>query len=69
MNNQNASLSQNTPDSFQKEDNNSQTNLVSDNPVIQRALRRLKNSQEKENHVSHYTKHGSHSSHSKGIGW
>ena len=37
-----------------------------DNPVIQRAIRRLKDSREKENHVSHYTKHGSHSTHSKG---
>lgn len=40
--------------------------VLPDNPVIQRALRRLKESQEKENHVSHYTKHGSHSTHSKG---
>ena len=37
-----------------------------ENPVILRALRRLKDSQEKENHVSHYTKHGSHATHSKG---
>lgn len=32
-----------------------------DNPVIQRALNRLKESQIKDNHVSHYTKHSSYS--------
>lgn len=47
---------------------NSQSDILvaSDNPVIQRALRRLKESQTKDNHVAYYTKHGSHSTHSKG---
>lgn len=34
---------------------------VADNPAIQRALRRLRESMTNENHVSHYTKHSSHS--------
>jgi len=46
--------------------NETNNQVLPDNPIIQRALRRLKESQEKENHVSHYTKHGSHSTHSKG---
>lgn len=33
---------------------------IVENPAIQRALRRLKESQENDNHVSHYTKHSSH---------
>lgn len=33
---------------------------VVENPAIQRALRRLKESQVNDNHVSHYTKHSSH---------
>lgn len=49
--------------------NKTNNQALPDNPVIQRALRRLKDSQEKENHVSHYTKHGSHASHSKGNLW
>ena len=40
----------------------------SDNPVIQRALRRLRESQERVTHMAHHTKHTSHSTHSKG-GW
>lgn len=40
--------------------------VLIDNPIVLRALRRLKDNQEKGNHVSHYTKHGSYSSHSKG---
>ncbi len=35
-------------------------NNIVDNSAIQRALRRLKESQVKDNHVSHYTKHSSH---------
>lgn len=35
-------------------------NDVVENPAIQRALRRLKESQVNDNHVSHYTKHSSH---------
>jgi len=35
-------------------------NEVVENPAIQRALRRLKESQVNDNHVSHYTKHSSH---------
>ena len=35
-------------------------NNVVENPAIQRALRRLKESQVNDNHVSHYTKHSSH---------
>lgn len=34
---------------------------LAENPVIQRALRRMKESQAQENHVSHYTKHSSYS--------
>ena len=36
------------------------------NPIVQRAFERLKESQDKDNHVCHYTKHSSHSTHSKG---
>lgn len=32
-----------------------------DNPIIHRAMRKLKESTEKDNHVSHWTKHSSHS--------
>ena len=34
---------------------------LADNPVIQRALRRLRESGKNDRHVSHHTKHTSHS--------
>lgn len=40
---------------------------LNDNPVILRALRRLKESQSTDHHCSHYTKHSSYSTkHSSG---
>ena len=36
------------------------------NPVIERALRRLRESQELVTHTAHHTHHSSHSTHSKG---
>jgi hypothetical protein len=63
---QNPSISPNVLNSSQEEIIDSLTYAVVNNPILQRALRRLKESQEKENHISHYTKHHSHSTHSKG---
>ena len=42
------------------EANTSLNDDIVSNPAIQRALRRLKESQVNDNHVSHYTKHSSH---------
>jgi hypothetical protein len=40
---------------------------LADHPILQRALRRVKESQEQDTHMAHHTKHTSHSTHSKGV--
>jgi hypothetical protein len=39
--------------------------LTSD-PILERALRRVRESLDQETHMAHHTKHTSHSTHSKG---
>lgn len=48
------------------DDSSTLREVVAGNPIMQRALRRLKESHEQENHMAHHTKHSSHSTHSKG---
>lgn len=45
-------------------------NFVADpqNPILQRAMERVRLRRERDVHAAHTTKHGSHASHSKG-GW
>ena len=60
MDNQSKNSSTNTLNSIQRDAKATLNKDVVENPVIQRALRKLKESQTSDNHVSHYTKHSSH---------
>lgn len=60
MKNQSANLSATTLNTIQSDVKATLNYSVAENPVIQRALRKLKESQTSDNHVSHYTKHSSH---------
>jgi hypothetical protein len=67
MENQLATVSEITLSTIQSGDKVTLDNVVAENPVIQRALGRLKESQSMENPHSGFKNHGSHSTHSKGM--
>ena len=60
MDKQSTNISASTLNTIQSEAKATLNKDVAENPVIQRALRKLKESQTSDNHVSHYTKHSSH---------
>ncbi|BAU55651.1 hypothetical protein MgSA37_03842 [Mucilaginibacter gotjawali] len=60
MNNQTQTTLNSEIVSVQNASNSSLKSEVAGNPVIERALRRLRESQTNDNHMSHYTKHSSH---------
>jgi hypothetical protein len=68
MENQLSVSSESASSNMQRDASVALDNVVSENPVIQRALGRLKESQSKEQSHSGFVNHGSHNTHSKS-GW
>ncbi|MBS3913948.1 MAG: hypothetical protein KG003_05580 [Bacteroidetes bacterium] len=65
--NQSTAVVENTLNTFQSEVKFNSDNAPAENPIILRALGRLKESQIKENPHAGFKNHGSHNTHSKSL--